>query len=165
VILYSGWPQIALGLAAAGAHVALVGDPEVAMPCAAQIERIYGEHRAVAVGNATGRPRDAIRNAVLAYGGFDVAIEELDTSDAPLSAAASNHLARYGMESSVVLIDRKPHSANAHQALESLLAYGSREHLRINAVSAHGVGDGEVADSVSFLATSTWSGVLLRKGE
>ncbi|GAA4959053.1 rhamnose utilization protein RhaD (predicted bifunctional aldolase and dehydrogenase) [Nonomuraea thailandensis] len=66
---------VAERLAAAGAHVALAAPPgrrAAAVAAAAAISGRYGERRAVALVRDT--DRGAVRQAVLAYGGFDVVV-------------------------------------------------------------------------------------------
>jgi rhamnose utilization protein RhaD (predicted bifunctional aldolase and dehydrogenase) len=62
-------------LAAEGAHVALEGRSPAAVAAAAELAERYGERKVVALPGDGERPRDAVREAVLTYGGLDVLID------------------------------------------------------------------------------------------
>ncbi|MFB4273149.1 class II aldolase/adducin family protein [Nonomuraea sp. GTA35] len=101
---------VAERLAAAGAHVALAAPPgrrAAAVAAAAAISGRYGERRAVPLVRDT--DRGAVRQAVLAYGGFDAVVEPVArvspaAGGGGLARAALPVFARQGRPASILLL-------------------------------------------------------------
>lgn len=134
-------------LAAAGAHVALAGSqPGDVATAAREISARYGERRAVAAGCAAGDPHGVVRDAVLAYGGFDAVIDM--TGAGELVHQALPVLARQGLPGSVLLA---PAGRTARQLREQITALeAERAGVPVNAVSA--TSPAAVADAAAFFA-------------
>jgi HAD superfamily hydrolase (TIGR01509 family) len=148
---------IADRLAAAGAHVALAGSQSAQLAAVAgPIAARHGERRAVPVPFAIGRPRDAVRGAVLAYGGFDALIDL--TGSADLVHAARTVFARQGGRGSVLLAPEKWSAERLGRQVAGL-ADGPA------GVAVNGIVGGSpaaVAEAAAFFAGTAWTGTVLQ---
>ncbi|GAA2687620.1 MULTISPECIES: class II aldolase/adducin family protein [Actinosynnema] len=143
---------IAGRLASADAHVALAGVPgEVAEALVAR----HGERRAVAVGSG----ERAVREAVLAYGGFDVVVD-LDAGGA-LADAALPVLAAQGLGGSLLTASGEERADELADTAARLAALG--EPHGVGAAAVTSADPAAIADAVLFLTTTdTWRNPVLR---
>ncbi|MGW1597980.1 class II aldolase/adducin family protein [Streptomyces sp. NPDC002343] len=148
-------------LAAEDAHVALAGDdPARVTETADRIVRHHGERRAVALTHTGADPREAVRRAVLAYGGFDVLVDATDSGHT--APQALSVLARQGLGGSILLAGPGRTAGELRSQLTDL----TPECLR-HGVSVHAMTDASedalLAATLFFTgpAAGAWRGTVL----
>ncbi|GGO61249.1 class II aldolase/adducin family protein [Nonomuraea cavernae] len=156
-------------LAASGAHVALAAElprRQAGMAAsAAEICARHGERRAVALPSPASDPEAAVRDAVLAYGGFDVFIDL--TRSGGLASAALAVFDRQRRRGSVLLARDGRTAGELELEIGRLEADAEgRFGLTVNAVAT--ADPVAVAEAALFLAgpvfgpvSDTWDGTVL----
>ncbi|MEU8247747.1 class II aldolase/adducin family protein [Nonomuraea sp. NPDC048916] len=156
-------------LAASGAHVALAAESprqQAGMATsAAEISARHGERRAVALASPASDPAAVVRDAVLAYGGFDVFIDLTGSGD--LASAALAVFGRQRRRGSVLLARDGRTAGELELEIGRLEADAEgRFGLTVNAVAT--ADPVAVAEAALFLAgpvfgpvSDTWDGTVL----
>ncbi|HWC83430.1 MAG TPA: HAD-IA family hydrolase [Pseudonocardiaceae bacterium] len=148
--------RIADRLAVEDGHVAMAGaDPHRLAAAAEDISRRHGERRAAALPSTLDQPRQVARDAVLAYGGFDVLL----AGDRPdgLVPAALPVLARQGRGGAVLLVDAERTDGAPDIAETGPLPPG----VTVNTIGP--ADPAAVAAAAAFFATTNnWTGTVLR---
>lgn len=157
--------EVAARLAAADAHVALAGPDAVrAAEAAAEIARVRGERRAVALPSHPGEPESVVRDAVLAYGGLDVLIDlaPAERRPTPSVAAVMPVFERQGRGGSVLLVDHERPPEELAAATLDPGEDGTAPGVTVNAVRSDD--PDEITAAAMFFAgqvKARWNGLVL----
>jgi rhamnose utilization protein RhaD (predicted bifunctional aldolase and dehydrogenase) len=138
-------------LAAHDAHVAFTGaDPRRTIVAAAGIAARHGERRAVALASGPWQADAVVRDAVLAYGGFDAVVDL--TWSGEIAAAALPMFARQGRGGRVLLADGSGDTDARRLRVAALAANAAGQRVSVSAIaSAQPLA---VAEAAVFFMTS-----------
>jgi rhamnose utilization protein RhaD (predicted bifunctional aldolase and dehydrogenase) len=156
--------RVADRLAALGAHIAVAGgDHDRIALAAADIAARHGERRAVALPAGLGKPDSVVRDAVLAYGGFDVLLDM--TPSGGLAQAALPVFERQGRGGRVLLACPERGIDELRAEVAALAASHVRRGVTVNAVAL--ASPDAVAEAAMFFGGPTggmWCGTVLEPG-
>lgn len=138
-------------LAALDAHVAFTGvDPRRTAVAAAAACGRYGERRAVALGSGPWQANAVVRDAVLAYGGFDLVVDLTPAGD--IASAALPVFARQGRRGAVVLAGANGSTDERRMRFAALEADAAGQPVAVHLVVA--AAPAVIAAAAAFFVTS-----------